>query len=268
MFNNKTNRLILIFVAGMFLIIFLIFKNSENSQRDSQATPTPQQIKSSEEQPTKEAPKVEYDYYVNKEVGFLIKYPRLLYLTQTQNKEEYTLFLKFEENRYSDSKGFALGVTKRTVRDEEEFIKKTFIEGGGSISSRTKSSLNELGVDVLNFKDSPDAKDAVSSVGIFSYGNLTFSLSSPPSVFEETLKNIALFGKIKGCEDEEIRNDENLKKYCLGELCLAETAKLSCKSLDVVSIKEGKLFDLSKDGVPDCSWVKDLDSKYQCTPIF
>jgi hypothetical protein len=263
-----TNKLILLFVVAMGILVFFILKNIKSVSPDSQATPKPQGIKTTIGQPTVAITQRDFDYYVNRELGFLVKYPRFLYLKEVQDKDGYIVFLKFEENKFSTSKGFAIGVSRRTVQDEEKYVKDTFTKEGGGVSSQTKSDLNGIEIAVLNFKDSSGAEEVISSVGFFKFENLTFSVSSPSEIFEETLKNISLFGQIKGCEDEKIKNGDNLKKYCGGELCLQGVDKLSCNNLDVVSIKNGKLFDLSKDGVPDCTWIKDLDSKFYCAPIF
>lgn len=108
----------------------------------------------------------------------------------------------------------------------------------------------------------------ISSVGFFGFDNFTFSVSSPSDIFVETIKNINLFGQVKGCGDNTIKNNGNLKNYCGGELCLAQTTKLSCNSLDVVSIKNGTLSDISKDGIPDCTWTNNVTSANYCEPIF
>jgi hypothetical protein len=127
-----------------------------------------------------------WEVYENFEFNFRLEVPRLLLKEEAHDKANYTYIVIFGENRYSNSRGVAIGVTDRPLEEEIELVKGQY-EKSGEAELNTESVIEVAGEKGtrLSFKpkgesDELEAKDVV----VFRHGNYTYTLSTVPEQVE------------------------------------------------------------------------------------
>lgn len=70
-----------------------------------------------------------WEYYVHPEYKFSLYVPELLIKREYDNPGDYLFFVRFEENRVSESRGLAVGVSERTLKEEEKKTRELIEEG-------------------------------------------------------------------------------------------------------------------------------------------
>jgi len=66
----------------------------------------------------------DWEYYVHPEYNFSVYVPRLLVKREYDDSGDYLFFVRFEENRFSENGGVAVGVSDRTPEEEETKIRE------------------------------------------------------------------------------------------------------------------------------------------------
>jgi hypothetical protein len=69
-----------------------------------------------------------WEYYVHPEYKFSLYVPELLIKREYDNPGDYLFFVRFEGNRISESRGLAIGVSDRTLEEEEKKIRELIEE--------------------------------------------------------------------------------------------------------------------------------------------
>ena len=73
---------------------------------------------------------------------------------------------------------------------------------------------------------------------------------------------------IKACSEVSDTSEEQtfLQSFCAGEICIGETEKEACESIDVLLIENGVLSEVAgQDGISDCVWIEE---EVSCKPKY
>lgn len=270
--EKKTSRVIFV---GMYLLILAIIssgiylfvrakKEGTHSKENQNVTISPTQ--------TQEDATRSWVTYTNPEYKFSIRHPRFLYPTEIVNKGGYLVFIRFEENSFSQGKGLAVGVSEALQEEEVKRVKKeiaSFFEG-------TLTKEEEIGIgDIkgIRLEYEPEEKEVAEdrSIVIFTKGNHTFSISSVPEQIEQIVLSFKTFEKFIGCQDLNLISEELsfLKAYCNGEFCFPEETRETCERIDIVEIDGQSLAKASgEDEIGDCIWDEKETFGNRCRPRY
>ena len=129
-----------------------------------------------------------WEYFIHPEYKFSVYVPRLLVKREYEESTDYLFFVKFEENRFSEEKGVAIGVSDRNLNDEEEKTHEIVGQGQSSVEPKRQ----EMGEGVLRLYY--EAMDGFESRTIYliNNGEYTYSISTTPEQIEKVLSGFVL----------------------------------------------------------------------------
>ena len=210
--------------------------------------------------------------YTNPEYKFSIRHPRFLYPTEIVNNGGYLVFIRFEENSFSQGKGLAIGVREASQEEEVKRVKKEITSSfEGELIKEEEMGIGEIKGIRLQYEPEEKEKAENRSIIIFTKGNHTFSISSVPGQIEQIVFSFQTFEKFIGCKELGFASEERtfLQSYCLGEMCFPEKDKESCERIDSVKIEGQSLSEASGwDGIGDCIWDEKAATLNQCRPRY
>ncbi len=148
---------------------------AENINQNSNPTPTDADALSRE--------------YINKMYGYKVLYNKFLDAREYDDPGEYLHFVKFEENRYSNTKGFAIGVTTRSKDEEKDKIINNFKEEYG-VDADSESNIKADKYEGVQLTFSQQDGLEARSIVIIKNGNYTYSISTVPEQIELVLSNL------------------------------------------------------------------------------
>lgn len=126
--------------------------------------------------------------YINEEYGYKVKYNKFLDAREYEDTEEYLNFVKFEENQFSNTKGFAIGVTSRTREEEKGKITAEFEERfETSVEDEKEVKVGKHDGIELRYSQKEDLEPR--SIVIVNNGSFTFSISTVPDQMDEILSS-------------------------------------------------------------------------------
>jgi hypothetical protein len=129
--------------------------------------------------------------YNNTNYRFVIKIPNLLLERVYTGQQDYLFFVKFEENKFSEEKGVALGVTDRTVAQEVEKI-RTDMAKDFSINPK-ESNIKVDGQDAVRIDYEKVGELEARSVVVVRGNDVTISVSTVPEQIERLIKSIDFY---------------------------------------------------------------------------
>jgi hypothetical protein len=132
--------------------------------------------------------------YINYEFGYRVDYYKLLYPREIVQQGVYLSFVKFEQSKYTDKKGFAVGVTNFSSEREEARIKLE-LEQSGEAEMIKKEEITVGGIKAikLSFKPLDDDYSEPRAVAIFEKDQKSYSISSHPENFEGVIESFEFF---------------------------------------------------------------------------
>ena len=248
--SKKTNTLLVFFIIFM-VFVFLFTLKEQNTNKQTTLRPKPNDILPSEK-PTPNLNE-ETSFYVNKDPGFIVKYPKYFYVNVSQDTPNYDKFIKFEGNRFGPSRGFAIGISKKELLSEIEYIKRELKVQGGDEMIKREMYLLGSNVPIHTFELTEEGVSTKTSFVAFNFDGSVVSISTSPEMLDDVISDIDFVGSVLGCDD-----DENISKfeiYCNGKACELNENKSSCEASDLVIISGGRVTSFGMDGIPDCQWV-------------
>ena len=189
--KNKRKKAINKTVYIMFVVVLVAFSALYYKARKQGVSSAPiiSDLFSSSGQ---ENGSVEWDAYVDKEIGFSLPVPKGLDLNELNNKGGYIKFLRFIENEKYTGKSLSIGVTEeRNEVQEANLIIKDF-EKGGEVVLKGEQSVKLDGVDGKRYEFEPVVDDPYveqRSILIVRMNERTYSISTTPVQADYVLKN-------------------------------------------------------------------------------
>lgn len=162
-----------------------------------------------------------WDTYTNEQYAFSIKHPRLMYKREFVNEGGYLYFLRFEETKFSQSKGLAIGVSQNEIETETKRIKKLMEEEGAILSSETELLVKEMKAKKLEFKPKEGESGEARSIVIVYGDPYSYSISSTPEQIEEIIQSFVVTSQKK------LNSDRS--QFCGGVAGLKCPAGFTCK---------------------------------------
>jgi len=269
---GKSGKLLLTGAFLAFLGLFLygiqafLKINKPSSRSEVLAPETTNQLEVSQEESGY------WDTYINPEYMFSIKYPRFLSAIEMQGQGGYLVFVRFEENSFSQGKGVAVGVSDRGPEEEVAAVKKEIAEGvEAKLVKEDKVTMVGTIATRLEYEPINPNEGEQRVAVVLNNGKYSFSLSTTPDQIAQVVTNLKFLETFKGCKD--IREEKSvspfLQSYCSGEVCSQEKTKEICERLDALKIEETGLPESSgKDRIRDCVWVESESPPNQCRPRY
>lgn len=213
-----------------------------------------------------------WDKYINPEYMFSIKYPRFLSAIEIQGQGGYLVFVRFEEDSFSQGKGVAVGVSDRGAEEEVGAVKKEIAEGvEAKLVKEDKITIAGTIATRLEYEPINPNEGEQRVVVVLNNGKYSFSVSTTPDQIDQVLTNLKFLETFKGCKD--IREEKDiapfLQSYCSGEVCSQQKTKETCGRLDALKLEETGLPESGgKDKIRDCVWVESESPPNQCRPRY
>lgn len=129
---------------------------------------------------TNDSKAVPFDWrvYDIKEYRVAFKTPPLLLKRQFTNQQDYLFFMKFEENKFSQQKGVAVGVTNRNVAEEIEMVKVEISKNSTLVPKEEKVKVD--GFEAIKLSYEKDINFESRSIVVVNNGKITVSISTVP----------------------------------------------------------------------------------------
>ncbi len=131
---------------------------------------------------------LQWENYVNEELGFKMAIPRLLYKREFSEEGGYKTFIRFEQTNFSLEKGVAVGISERSVEDEAKTLKENLLTEGAVLQSEEKIKVSDIEGVKLNFIPKETSEGEPRSIVIFNRNNLTYSVSTTPEQIERVVE--------------------------------------------------------------------------------
>lgn len=133
----------------------------------------------------------DWEYFVHPEYKFSVYVPRLLVKREYDDSGNYLFFVRFEENRFSEDRGVAIGVSDR-ILEEEETKTREIIEAGFSDKKPKKEIVKLTDHDAIRL-DYQEAEGFESrTIILVNNGDYTYSLSTVPEQIDNVLAGFVL----------------------------------------------------------------------------
>lgn len=187
-------RILLLFLISGVLVAVFIFGIKKPSYfvklgMDIVAKKYEVENKTDEEKTSGE---LEWKEFVNQDYGIRFEVPSLLLKTKRENVNGYKYFMRFEENKFSEKKGVALGVTERSRSQEVEYIKEMIEKENPNIHPAIKIfDLAGYGATQIDYEEQEGLE--ARSIVIINDGKFTFSLSTVPEQIERVKSSLMFF---------------------------------------------------------------------------
>lgn len=127
-----------------------------------------------------------WEYYVHPEYKFSLYVPELLIKREYDNPGDYLFFVRFEENRVSESRGLAVGVSDRTLKEEEKKTRELIEEGLPGVEP-ARGDLKLVGYEAirLDYEDAEGLEPR--TIILVANEGYTYSISTNPEQMDEVL---------------------------------------------------------------------------------
>ncbi len=130
----------------------------------------------------------QWDSYINTIYNYSLKYPELLVKREHVDEGGYLHFVRFEENRYSSSKGVGVGVSSSGLGVESVKIKQEMMKSGGELVSEEEFLFLGRNSVRLEFEPQEGVAGEKRTVVIFGHKDLTYSISTVPEQIDRVLE--------------------------------------------------------------------------------
>lgn len=131
---------------------------------------------------------LQWENYVNEELGFKMSIPRLLYKREFSDQGGYKTFIRFEQTNFSLEKGIAVGVSEKTFEEEVESIKEALSGEGAVLKNEEKIIVSDIEGVKLTFVAKEGQEGEPRSIVIFSKEGLTYSISTTPEQIDRVIE--------------------------------------------------------------------------------
>jgi hypothetical protein len=133
----------------------------------------------------------DWEYFIHPEYRFSIYVPRLLVKREYDDSGDYLFFVRFEENRFSEDSGVAIGVSNRAL-EEEEAKTREIVEAEFS-DIKPKREIVKL-TDYDAIKLDYQGVDGVESrtIILVTNGDYTYSISTVPEQIDNVLAGFVM----------------------------------------------------------------------------
>lgn len=129
----------------------------------------------------------DWETFINIEYGFSVKVPRLLIKREQDANEEYLFFVKFEENRFSEEKGVAIGVSDRNLADEEAKTKEIFDKNFEELEPE-KEDFALKGYQAVKLEYKGKGSNEPRVIVLVNDGQYSYSMSTTPDQIDRVME--------------------------------------------------------------------------------
>ncbi|MEM2145266.1 MAG: hypothetical protein QW279_07890 [Candidatus Jordarchaeaceae archaeon] len=130
---------------------------------------------------------IPWETYSNTEFKFQLSLPRLLYKNEFKNQGGYIFFARFEENKFSQGKGVALGIKEGKIQAEVEGVKRDFEE---KASLEEEKKVNVAGSDGVYLRFKPKEQGLEERVIVFFEKEAkVYSVSTTPKQIDKIIES-------------------------------------------------------------------------------
>jgi hypothetical protein len=142
-----------------------------------------------------------WEMYMNEEFGYSLQHPRLLSVREMKDQGVYLHFVRFEENKFSQGKGVAVGVSESNFTEEVERIKKTMEEDDNAkLIEEMDTDLNGYSAIKLYYEPTNTELGEARSILVIEKSPYIYSISSVPEQMDSILNSFK-FTESNGIED-------------------------------------------------------------------
>jgi hypothetical protein len=172
----------LLIVVTLFLLTNLIVNKLTNNFVDSKADSS-----SVNSDDIKIPEGIEnWEYYVHPDYKFSLYVPELLIKKEYDDPGDYLFFVRFEQNKVSKDKGLAVGVSERSLEEEEKKTRELIEQGlSDAKSKREELKLTKYDAIRLDYEESVGLEPR--SIVLVRNGGFTYSISTHPEQIDKVL---------------------------------------------------------------------------------
>lgn len=133
----------------------------------------------------------DWEYFIHPEYKFSVYVPRLLVKREYDDSGDYLFFVRFEENRFSEDSGVAIGVSNRAL-EEEEAKTREIVEAEFSEIKPKREIVKLADYDAIKL-DYQGANGVESrTIILVTNGDYTYSISTVPEQIDDVLAGFVL----------------------------------------------------------------------------
>jgi len=133
----------------------------------------------------------DWEYFIHPEYRFSVYVPRLLVKREYDDSGDYLFFVRFEENRFSEESGVAIGVSNRALEEEEAKIREIVEAEFSDIKPKREIvKLTDYDAIKLDYQGSEELESR--TIILVTNGDYTYSISTVPEQIDNVLAGFVM----------------------------------------------------------------------------